>query len=123
MNLRTIEFLNENDGGDGMELHIWATDHQELEVRSPRVARLVIALATGPGSSPHGATPEQLTSTAMSRLDTDAPSELTRFRVFCLQRTPYGGKVVTHLSEDELAEARRFISESARLGKGVTVSM
>jgi hypothetical protein len=112
-----------SDWSDDMELHIWVTDHQELEVRSPRVARLVIALAGGPGGSPNGTTPEQLTSTAMSRLDTDAPAELTRFRVFCLQRTPYGGKVVTHLSEDELAEARGFIRESARLGKGVTISM
>ena len=105
-----------------MELHIWATDHKELEIRSPTVSRLVISLAGGPGD-PHGSIPDQLTSTAMSRLDTDAPTELARFRVFCLQRTPYGGKVATHLSEAELIQARSFIHESARLGKGVTVSM
>jgi hypothetical protein len=121
MNFRSIESLNWH-WGKHMKLHIWATGHAELEVRSPTISRLVIALACGPAGYPHGPTPTHLNSTEMSRLDADAPTNLARFRIFCLQRTPYGGKTATHLSEIELTQARRFIRESAHLGKGVTVS-
>jgi hypothetical protein len=107
-----------------MELRVWVKDRQELALHTPTSARLLVELAHGAGGhgQTHGIPHETLPANALKMLDHDAPTDIGRFKVFCLQRTPYGGKVAAHMDSAELETVRTFIRDAARTGHDVIVS-
>lgn len=107
-----------------MELKVWVKGRQELALPTPTSARLLVALAHGSGGhgQTHGIPHETLPATALETLDHDAPTDISRFKVFCLQRTPYGGKAAAHMDSTELQTVRAFIHDAALTGQDVVVS-
>jgi hypothetical protein len=112
-------------GGIGvMELRVWVKDRQEIALSSPTAARLLVELVHGNSGhgQTHGIPDEILPVEALKGLHRDAPTEIDRFKVFCLQRTPYGGKVAAHMSREELRAVRAFIENAVHSGCDVVVS-
>jgi hypothetical protein len=107
-----------------MELRVWVKDREELALPSPVSARLLVELVHGGGGhgQAYGIPHEVLPAKALEVLDRDAPTDINRFKVFCLQRTPYGGKVAAHMDHVELEMVRSFIRDAARTGQDVVVS-
>jgi hypothetical protein len=107
-----------------MELRVWVKDRENLALHSPISARLLVELVHG--GSGHGQTygipHEILPAEALEALDRDAPTDINRFKVFCLQRTPYGGKAAAHIDQLELEIVRSFIRDAAYTGQDVVVS-
>jgi hypothetical protein len=111
-------------GEEAMELRVWVKDRIDMMLPSPTAARLLVELVHGNSGhgQTHGIPSEVLPAQAMALLDRDAPSDLDRFKIFCLQRTPYGGKVAAHIDRSELETVRSFIRDAADTGFDVVVS-
>jgi hypothetical protein len=107
-----------------MELQVWVKDRKDVTLSSPTAARLLVELVHGSGGNgqTHGIPHEVLPAQALEVLDRDAPTDISRFKVFCLQRTPYGGKVAAHIDRTELETVRSFIRDAAHTGLDVVVS-
>jgi hypothetical protein len=109
---------------NAMELRVRVKNREDMALPSPTSARLLVELvhASGDHGQAHGIPDEVLSAEALQMLDHDAPTDTSRFKVFCLQRTPYGGKVAAHMDRAELEIVRSFIHEAARTGHDVVVS-
>jgi hypothetical protein len=107
-----------------MALRVWVKDREDISLPSPTASRLLVALVHGAGGhgQTYGIPNEVLSAEALKRLEHDAPIDLDRFKVYCLQRTPYAGKVAAHMDRAELASVRSFIRDAAYTGHDVVVS-
>lgn len=107
-----------------MELRVWVKDQKQISLPSPTASRLLVALVHGTSDhgQTHGIPDEVLPAEALKKLERDAPADIDRFKVYCLQRTPYGGKAAAHMDRTELAKVRSFIHEAAHAGRDVLVS-
>ena len=107
-----------------MELQVWVKNRREISLPSPTSSRLLVELVHGVSGrgQTHGTPDEVLSADALKVLDRDAPTDIDRFKVFCLQRTPYGGKVAAHLDRAALEAVRSFIREAVETGLEVVVS-
>jgi hypothetical protein len=107
-----------------MELQVWVKNRREISLPSPTASRLLVELVhgVGPREQTHGIPDEILSAEALKGLDRDAPFDIDRFKVFCLQRTPYGGKVAVHMDRIALEAVRSFIRDAVQTGLDVVVS-